>query len=76
MLQLATRVPVIVLLQAEDTYPALKTSCVSVLVMFSAKYVCSFYHIPVVTAVMEALYAKSAPTGHLESVRLLPFIVL
>jgi len=45
MLKLATRVSVIVLHEAaEDMSPALKTSRVSVLVMFSAKYFCSFCH--------------------------------
>jgi len=44
ILKLAIRVPVVVLHEAEDMFPALKTSRVSVLVMFSAKYYCSFYH--------------------------------
>jgi hypothetical protein len=51
-LQLATRVPVIVLLQAEDVYRALRTSRECFGEIFS-KVRLSFYHIPVVQLLLK-----------------------
>jgi hypothetical protein len=72
---LATSVPVIIPHRAEDIFPALKTSLVILLVMFSAKYICSFYQIPVMVAVMEVLCTKPASTEHTQSIFLVLFII-